>query len=412
LTLGHSIDTIGYTVNTAALTASITENRRLRILDKLDAIQRTQRIAIRQLKALAGSTISTFGAMGIMAYARSRHLLHAANSSCNADDPAAPLSAGAQAELRFWRTWASSTHVYPCQETIRPISHVIHSDASDTGAGAVATFFDGRHTTTRAWAKSFTGPERRLSSTAREILGYQYAMEQLYAYQPAALSHVLIVGDNQAAEAIFQRGGSCAADPSDGALHSADAVTAMLHHAALHTYTLSFRWVRRCHNTMADLASRLGPVGDLPDAFRLSRIGFEDVRMRASDAFGARPTTVSFPFQRGFPRGAMSLDPSHASFPADAFSPPWNQLHGLPVLMPPRWAISLVLEHIRLWRPATGILIVPAHTWTPSYQRILALRGDCGPFGQPIELPREAVYTQPGGPRRFHLFTIHHTDGP
>ena len=407
LTLGTTIDALGFTIDTASMTAAITANRRARFLRAIVLLQRRvhishRRVPARNLAAVVGQAIATYPVRGIKAYSATRYLIHALRPASTTQnfDTLVHVPARARRELQQWATWLHARSFAPMQPRVPAISHVLHVDASASGLGVVVTGDASSELIGRVFQRPLRSTERPLSSTAREMLGYEFAITALLEHAGPLLRHVLVVGDNQAADAIFSKGGSSKPDPHDGALHIAETTSRILDLAETTGYTVSFVWTPRTHNTQADQASRL-TAGVPRDRFRVSDTGLAAIRNIAPAG-----AVLFWPFQQHVQLAhARTPDIRQAATAADAFARPWATREAYAVLAPPRWLIAATLDRIRAEPLLHAALIVP-YLPDRSWYRRIQFRAFHARVRETHLLPKSAIHAEDRGPQLFILFTI------
>jgi hypothetical protein len=167
------------------------------------------------------------------------------------------VSARARTEIELWATQLRELPVMPLTPHRRTPDFRLDADASATAAAAL--FYDLRAGGEPVRIhRELSERERTQSSTLRELLGYAHAVGVLAREHGEGLrGHLVeIVGDSQAAGAIFRRGGSQRVDDESGELELYEAFLDVLEAAAGGGFSVVFRWVPREQLVDADALSK------------------------------------------------------------------------------------------------------------------------------------------------------------
>ena len=145
----------------------------------------------------------------------------------------------------------------PLRPHMRAPDFRLDADASATAAAAL--LFDlGAGGGPERIHRELSERERGLSSTLRELLGYAHAVAVMVGSHGARLRGRLveIVGDSQAARAIFKKGGSQRVDDESGELELFEAFLSVFEAAEAGGFDVVFRWVPREQLVEADALSK------------------------------------------------------------------------------------------------------------------------------------------------------------
>jgi hypothetical protein len=193
------------------------------------------------------------------------------------------------------------------------------------------------------------------------MLGYGRAIRTLKEWQGGRLrgSLIEIVGDSQAAAAIFRRGGSQRADAESGELELHEAFLDIYEAAAEGGFEVVFRWVPRALLKDADALSKYVDHHD----FSLRPEVFERVRRELGpwsiDRFAAAHNYKA--------RFFNALFRTPGSCGADAFAFTWSG--GVSYVLPPFPLIDRVLDKIER-DDAEAVVVVPAWRSASFWRRV------------------------------------------
>jgi hypothetical protein len=162
----------------------------------------------------------------------------------------------ARREIELWAERVRGLPPMPLRAHVRVPSFRLDADASATSAAALLFDLDAGGEPERIH-RELSARERSLSSTLRELLGYAHAVAVMVnSHGPRLRGRLVeIVGDSQAARAIFRKGGSQVDDKS-GELELFEAFLSVFEAAAAGGFEVVFRWVPREQLVEADALSK------------------------------------------------------------------------------------------------------------------------------------------------------------
>ena len=148
----------------------------------------------------------------------------------------------ARTEIELWANDLRELPVMPLTPHTRAPEFRLEADASASAAAAIFTDL-GSSTEIERIHRELSRAERRKSSTLRELLGYANAVRVISQRHGTRLQGRLveIVGDSQAAEAIFRKGGSQRADIDSGELELFEAFLDITRTATEAGFDVAFR---------------------------------------------------------------------------------------------------------------------------------------------------------------------------
>jgi len=186
-----------------------------------DAFERDGRAPARELARLAGQVMAMQSALGLVCRIRSRYVLHCVAPAAAAVNYGMLVGVPerARAEIELWANDLRDLPVMPLTPHTRVPEFRLEADASASAVAAILTDL-GSGTEIERIHRELSEAERRKSSTLRELLGYANAVRVISRRHGGRLRGRLveIVGDSQAAEAIFRKGGSQRSDADSGEL--------------------------------------------------------------------------------------------------------------------------------------------------------------------------------------------------
>lgn len=189
----HTLNFIGFTIDTVAGTISATATRCAELGAAVaEALATTGRVPVRLLARIGGQVASLAPAYGNAARLFTRGIYDniAQAASWRA---AVPLSAAARANLLFWRDRRAECDGQPLWPSTR-IDTLFYSDAGDDGWGGWQRRPDGGTDDARGL---FTQAQRTASSTLREAWGL---LGNLRSLPGLAGRRIRVIVDNQALE--------------------------------------------------------------------------------------------------------------------------------------------------------------------------------------------------------------------
>ena len=247
LTLGHTLDGLGFTLNTARMEYSIPARRQAKLLHAVDVVLSAwPRPRARAVCRVVGHILSCELALGLIARLRSRYLILSTRAAATAQryNDRIVGSDKALAELLLWKHDLRSMPPQPFIRHRRPISYVLASDASDHALGALIRQSPGTLPTGYKFYRRLEPHERTWSSCLREMTGYAHGFACLSRRVDLRDSGVEILGNHQACEVIFAHGGSQRAKENGGLLITERLIEilTLANHVGCE---VTFRWVRR-----------------------------------------------------------------------------------------------------------------------------------------------------------------------
>jgi hypothetical protein len=214
--------------------------------------------------------------------------------------------------------------------------------------------------------RELTARERNQSSTLRELLGYAHATRVL-ADEPGGRLRgrlVEIVGDSQAAGAIFGRGGSQRVESDSGELELFEAFLAVFESAERGGFDVAFRWVPREQLVEADALSKYIERHDFSlttEAFaRVLALGHWDV-----DRFAAAHNAKSS--RPGAAPRFNSLFATAGSEGVNAFAQSWTGAESF--VLHDFNQVDKVLDRVER-DDAVATIVVPVWPWAKFWRRI------------------------------------------
>ena len=374
LDMNTSIVLLGFTIDTVAWTFGVPERR----LRKLKATARAAlgeidaeggQATARLLARLAGQVMSMQIALGLVCRVRSRYILTCVRPAAAARryGMLVPVSARARGEIELWAGELEQLPLMPLTVHTLAVDFRLEADASATAAAAL--FFDlgaGPDEEPERIVRSLTARERGKSSTLRELLGYAHGGSVVAAAHGGRLRgrRLEIVGDSQAAGAIFRRGGSQRIDDESGELELYEAFLSVFEAAERGGFSVVFRWVPREQLVAADALSKYVERNDFsltPAALALVRqLGPWDID-RFAAAHNAKASTAG-----AVPR-FNSLFATEGAEAVDAFAQSW--VDGVSFVLPPFQKVDQVLDHIER-DDAEAVVVVPLWRKQPFWRRL------------------------------------------
>ena len=351
LTLGHTLDGLGFTLNTARMEYSIPARRQARLLQAVDVVLSAwPRPRARDVCRVVGHILSCELALGLIARLRSRYLILSTRAAATAQryNDRIVGSAKAFAELLLWKHDLRSMPPQPFVRHRRPISYVLASDASDHALGALVRQSPGTLPIGYKFYRRLEPHERTWSSCLREMTGYAHGFAGLSRRVDLRDTGVEILGDHQACEVIFAHGGS-QRDDENGDLLVTESLIEILTLANHVGCEVTFRWVRR------DLIQDADDLSKDIDRMDFSLAPHLLASLRASwgpwdiDRFAHDHNATCARFNSKFD--------SVNTEAVDAFSQCWSGL--LNFVLPDFNQLDRILDHIERDN-AAAILIVPA----------------------------------------------------
>lgn len=249
----QNITWLGINWNGLNGTIAIAPQRIEKLTSAIEHILSQTQITARQLARVVGQILSTGPVTGKLARIMSRHCQMSIACADNWDTPS-QIDEYCLHELQFWKTNMKLVNARSFKESTHT-NKIICSDASATACGAIIVGTD--HVAHRMLTQS----EQETSSTYRELLAIQYAMQ---AFEPLLKGcNVKLFTDSQVAMKIAQVG----------------SMKLVYHKLAINIFSTCFRaniqldmqWIPRTANEQADYISRFNDFDDWevePDTFK------------------------------------------------------------------------------------------------------------------------------------------------
>jgi hypothetical protein len=173
------------------------------------------------------------------------YVLHCISPSAAAQDYNLVVEARerARSEIVLWAYDLRNLPVMPLTPRVRQPGFRLDADASEAAAAAIFTDLTSGFEI-GCIHHELSADKRGKSSTQRELLGYASAVRVIRELHGARLRGCLaeIVGDSQAAGAIFRKGGSLRADLISGEREPYEALLGNMNTAADIGFSVVFRW--------------------------------------------------------------------------------------------------------------------------------------------------------------------------
>jgi hypothetical protein len=349
-------DWLGFVVDSTAQEFRVSETKQEKVRATLKELAQAEPVTPRLLARVAGRIIS-MGPAVLQASLYSRPLFEAIQGKLSWDQIFPTLEAAKETARMFlehlgdWngRRW------FP-----RRILLEAASDASDFGFGGTMKIAERP---TFELVGSLSESEIKMSSTAREMLGFQKILQQAAEKLPEILrdSAILVIGDNQGAVAALNKFSSTAPDV-------AASLKEIFKLCSNVDFDVVAQWKPRDELALEDGLSRVPDATDWGLAPGVRSVIIEEFGTPCTDLFASDLWHVAPVFiTPRFMPGCAGVDALHLD---------WRILipaEGLAWIFPPVRAIPLVIQRIREFK-TNSILIVPEASFTNWWLELHALR--------------------------------------
>ena len=305
----------------------------------------------------------------------------------------------ARREIELWARDLRALPLMPLTPHLRRPNFRLDADASATAVAAI--FSDLASGAEPEYIhRELAEAERRKSSTLRELLGYAHAVRVVADRHGAQLRKQLveIVGDSQAAAAIFRRGGSQRVDDESGELELFEAFLDVLRTASEHEFDVTFRWVPREQLVEADALSKFVERHDFSLTGEAQALVGNELGPWDVDRFAAAHNAKAARFNSRFATAGAEA--------TDAFSQSWAE--GVSFVLHDFNQIDKVLDRVER-DDAEAVIVVPEYASKPFWKRMQA-----GQWQQRVArslwLPAESV--EPNAENAEHCFFGAEATGP
>jgi hypothetical protein len=358
------LDLLGFIIDTVTWRFEVPERRLIKLESTARAVQAAgETIQARELARLAGQILAMQTGLGLVCRVRSRFINLSILPAARAQryNMIVPVLTNARREIDLWADGLRSLPFMPLTPHRRRPDFRLEADASATAAGArfrgLGREDDGE---IECIHRELSEVERRKSSTLRELLGYAHAVNVVAGRHGERLRGKLleIMGDSQAARAIFNKGGSQTVAEESGDLELFEAFLAIFEAAARGGFEVAFRWVPREEISLADALSKYVDRHD----FGLTPAALERVRAALGpwdiDRFAAAHNATAARFN--------SLFDTAGAEAVDAFSQSWAA--GVSYILHDFLHIMAVMDKVER-DDAEVILIIPEWRGQPFWRR-------------------------------------------
>jgi hypothetical protein len=402
LAMGTRIDLLGFSLDTDTWLFGVPE-RRLRKLENTAAevLAAGQSVRARLLARLAGQILSMQTALGLVCRVRSRYIANCIRPAARVQQYSmiVAVSERARHEIELWARDLRALPLMPLTPHLRCPDFRLDADASATATAALFSNLSSGGEP-ELIHRELSEAERRKSSTLRELLGYAHAVRVIADRHGEQLRGQLVevVGDSQAAAAIFRRGGSQRVDNDSGELELFEAFLDVLCTASEHRFDVTFRWVPREQLVEADALSKFVERHDFSLTAEAQALVGNELGPWDVDRFAAAHNAKAARFNSRFATAGAEA--------TDAFSQSW--VEGVSFVLHDFNQIDRVLDRVER-DDAEAVIVVPEYVARPFWKRMHA-----GQWLQRVAhslwLPAESV--EPNAENAEHCFFGAGATGP